>query len=148
MQRKKSGKVTAICFGDSNAYGYDLCSYLGGRYDPNSWWVDILAAKIGWDSRDLGQSGREISTAVPDFFADANLLIIMLGTNDLPQGRSSEQTAVRLERFLSGIPWGAKTHVNPSKTASPIQRIHGTHPRVRPVTIFFQFALTASPASP
>ena len=31
------------------------------------------------------------------------LLIVMLGTNDLLQGRSSEQTAERLERFLAAV---------------------------------------------
>ena len=31
------------------------------------------------------------------------MLIVMLGTNDLLQGRSPEQAAERLERFLSGV---------------------------------------------
>ena len=35
--------MNVICFGDSNTYGYDPRSYLGGRYDPDSRWVDILA---------------------------------------------------------------------------------------------------------
>ena len=41
--------------------------------------------------------------SAPDFPADTDLLIVMLGTNDLLQGRSPEQAAARLERFLSGI---------------------------------------------
>ena len=32
--------MNVICFGDSNTYGYDPRSYLGGRYDPDSRWVD------------------------------------------------------------------------------------------------------------
>ena len=52
----------------------------------------------------MGQNGREIPSAAPAFSADTDLLIVMLGTNDLLQGRSPEQAAERLERFLSGIP--------------------------------------------
>ena len=40
--------MNVICFGDSNTYGYDPRSYLGDRYDADSRWVDILAAKTGW----------------------------------------------------------------------------------------------------
>ena len=95
--------MNIICFGDSNTYGYDPRSYLGGRYDPGSRWVDILAEETGWTVRNLGENGREIPTSPPDFPADTDLLIVMLGTNDLLQGRSPEQAAERLERFLSGI---------------------------------------------
>ena len=52
----------------------------------------------------MGQNGREIPSTSPAFPADTDLLIVMLGTNDLLQGRSPEQAAERLERFLSGIP--------------------------------------------
>ena len=96
--------MKVICFGDSNTYGYDPRSYFGGRYDADSRWVDILAAETGWEIRNMGQNGREIPPVVPDFPTDTDLLIVMLGTNDLLQGRSPEQAAERLERFLSGIP--------------------------------------------
>ena len=92
-----------ICFGDSNTYGYDPRSYFGGRYDADSRWVDILAAETGWTVRNMGQNGREIPPSAPGFPTDTDLLIIMLGTNDLLQGRSPEQAAERLERFLAGI---------------------------------------------
>ena len=95
--------MNIICFGDSNTYGYDPRSYLGDRYDPDSRWVDILATKTGWTVRNLGENGREIPTSPPDFPADTDLLIVMLGTNDLLQGRSPEQAVDSLERFLSGI---------------------------------------------
>ena len=95
--------MNIICFGDSNTYGYDPRSYLGGRYDPDSRWVDILAVETGWSVCNMGQNGREIPSAAPAFSADTDLLIVMLGTNDLLQGRSPEQAAERLERFLSGI---------------------------------------------
>ena len=95
--------MKVICFGDSNTYGYDPRSYLGGRYDTDSRWVEILAEKTGWTVRNLGENSREIPTSAPDFPADTDFLIVMLGTNDLLQGRSPEQAAARLERFLSDI---------------------------------------------
>lgn len=96
--------MKVICFGDSNTYGYDPRSYFGGRYDADSRWVDILAAETGWEIRNMGQNGREIPHVASDFPTDMDLLIVMLGTNDLLQGRSPEQAAERLGRFLSGIP--------------------------------------------
>ena len=95
--------MKVLCFGDSNTWGYDPRSPLGGRYGPDSRWVDLLAADTGWSVRNLGENGREIPTSAPDFPADTDLLIVMLGTNDLLQGRSPEQAAARLERFLSDI---------------------------------------------
>ena len=95
--------MNVICFGDSNTYGYDPRGYFGGRYEADSRWVDILAEKTGWTVCNMGQNGREIPTSAPPLPADTDLLIVMLGTNDLLQGRSPEQAAGRLERFLSGI---------------------------------------------
>lgn len=95
--------MAVICFGDSNTYGYDPRGYFGGRYDADSRWVDILASETGWTISNMGQNGREIPSAAPNLPADTDLLIVMLGTNDLLQGRSPEQAAERLERFLSGI---------------------------------------------
>lgn len=51
----------------------------------------------------MGQNGREIPDATPNFPADTDLLIVMLGTNDLLQGCSSTQAAERLEWFLNGV---------------------------------------------
>ena len=95
--------MNIICFGDSNTYGYDPRSYLGGRYDADSRWADILVEETGWTVCNMGQNGREIPATAPDFPADTDLLIVMLGINDLLQGRSPEQAAERLNRFLSGI---------------------------------------------
>ena len=92
-----------LCFGDSNTYGYDPRGYFGGRYDADCRWVDILTVETGWTVSNMGQNGREIPSSTPTFPADTDLLIVMLGTNDLLQGRSPEQAAERLERFLSGV---------------------------------------------
>lgn len=95
--------MNVIAFGDSNTYGYDPRGCLGGRYDADSRWVDILAAGTGWTVRNLGENGRGIPAKAPDFPADTDLLILMLGTNDLLQGRSPEEAVQRLEGFLSGL---------------------------------------------
>ena len=55
--------MNVIFFGDSNTYGYDPLSWLGGRYDPDCRWVDILATKTGWTVVNMGQNGREIPSS-------------------------------------------------------------------------------------
>ena len=95
--------MNVICFGDSNTYGYDPRGYFGGRYDADCRWVDILAAETGWTISNMGQNGREIPSAAPAFPDDTDLLIVMLGTNDLLQGRSPEQATERLEQFLTAV---------------------------------------------
>ena len=96
--------MKVICFGDSNTYGYDPRSFLGGRYEADCRWADILAAKTGWTVCNLGQNGREIPLAPPALPPDTDLLLLMLGTNDLLQGHSPQEAAQRLERFLSQLP--------------------------------------------
>lgn len=95
--------MKVICFGDSNTFGYDPRSWFGGRYDADNRWVDLVSAKTGWEVCNMGQNGREIPAIAPDFPADTDLLILMLGTNDLLQGCNPENTADRLEHFLSGL---------------------------------------------
>lgn len=95
--------MKVICFGDSNTYGYDPRSWLGGRYDADSRWVDILAGSTGWTVRNMGANGREIPRTAPDIPPDTDLLIVMLGSNDLLQGLSPEEAAGKLERFLSDL---------------------------------------------
>jgi len=92
--------MNVICFGDSNTYGYDPRSWLGGRYDADSRWVDILAGSTGWNVHNRGVNGREIPRTAPDFPPDTDLLIVMLGSNDLLQGRDPEEAAGKLEHFL------------------------------------------------
>jgi hypothetical protein len=85
--------------------------------------VDILAAETGWVLGNWGANGRELPDAAPDIPADTDLLIVMLGTNDLLQGRSPKATAERMERFLTGLElarWlreqGRTTKVMPSRS--------------------------------
>ena len=95
--------MTLICFGDSNTFGYDPRSYLGERYAPETRWVDILAQKTGWNVRNNGMNGRKIPLREESFSKSADLLIVMLGTNDLLCGSSTEETVTRMERFLNRL---------------------------------------------
>lgn len=97
-----------LCFGDSNTYGYDPRSYFGGRYDAEQRWVDLLSNKMGCEAVNLGQNGLGIPNSdyyndVFGAFSDVELLIIMLGSNDLLMGLSAHAAAKRMERFLSRI---------------------------------------------
>lgn len=95
--------MTIICYGDSNTFGFDPRSFLGGRYDASCRWVDILAAETGWNVRNNSMNGREIPRREVSFSRSADLLILMLGTNDLLQGASAAETAQRMGDFLGKL---------------------------------------------
>ena len=65
--------------------------------------MDILAAETGWVLGNWGANGRELPDAAPDIPADTDLLIVMLGTNDLLLGASPATAAAKMERFLLGL---------------------------------------------
>ena len=89
-----------LCLGDSNTYGYDPRGYFGGRYDADDRWVDLTAKGTGFDIVNLGSNGRTIPRHFPDR-TSADILLIMLGTNDLLQGATAKEAAHRMERFLT-----------------------------------------------
>ena len=95
--------MKVICFGDSNTYGFDPRVPLGGRYGPDSRWVDILSGKTGWNIENQGVNGREVRNCDACFPDDMDLLMIMLGTNDLLQFQTPENTALRMEQFLKTL---------------------------------------------
>ena len=95
--------MKVICYGDSNTYGFDPRGWLGGRYGADDRWVDILARRTGWEILNGGLNGRETPPQTPAFPADTDLLMVMLGTNDLLQGRTPSETAQRMLRFLAGL---------------------------------------------
>ena len=94
-------KVT--CYGESNTFGYDPRSMFGDPYDPENRWVDILAKNTGWNIVNEGLNGREIPDESVSFPADTDLLIIMLGTNDLLQFWTPESASGKMERFLESL---------------------------------------------
>ena len=101
-------KIKLWCFGDSNTYGYDPCNFFGGCYAAP--WPVLLEEKTGFEVINDGMNGRMIPRReyeLRQFHRDmeryaADLLVIMLGTNDLLEGANAVQAASRMESFLSG----------------------------------------------
>lgn len=94
-----------LCLGDSNTYGYDPRSYIGSRYPEGVRWTSRLE---GYEVINCGLNGMTvprnhnrvvglISSNEPD------LVVVMLGTNDLTGGLSAEQIAERMAAFLDSI---------------------------------------------
>ena len=92
--------MRVVCYGDSNTYGYDSRSFFGSRFSANERWVDIFADKTGWTVINEGMNGREVRDCniIPDNNAD--FMIIMLGTNDILQGKTAVETASRIQKVL------------------------------------------------
>ena len=102
-----------LCFGDSNTYGYDPRSYFGGQYPAQHRWVDLLAQKLGCKAVNAGENGREIPRREGELQRFdlmlsnqklLDMLLVMLGGNDLLQGNSVEAVVQRMESFLTRIP--------------------------------------------
>ena len=98
-----------VCFGDSNTYGYDPRNTLGGRYKADSRWVDLLSEKTGWHVRNRGENGRMIPSRFEPVErmlkanAPVDVLLVMLGTNDLLQGAGVCEVTDRMENFLTHV---------------------------------------------
>ena len=101
-----------LCYGDSNTYGYDPRSYLGGRYPKDVRWTGKLET-AGWEIINQGENGRSIPRLDSEIEAVARavqeakpeVLTVMLGSNDLLQrpGLTAEVCGQRMERFLSAL---------------------------------------------
>lgn len=94
-----------LCIGDSNTYGYDPRSYLGDRYPADVRWTDRLD---NCDVINCGVNGMTVPREHSRFIGqirinEPDLVIVMLGTNDLFSGLSAEQITDRMERFLDSI---------------------------------------------
>lgn len=101
-----------LCYGDSNTYGYDPRSYLGGRYPESIRWTALLR-EYGWDVINRGENGRSIPCGNGEIHAaiqslcrvEADILTVMLGSNDLlqPSFPPAKECAKRMERFLTAL---------------------------------------------
>jgi len=104
--------MRVLCYGDSNTYGFDPRSYIGSRYPCEHRWVDLLAEITGWETVNAGENGREIPRWEDGFQSVSvllsewkpDILLVMLGGNDLLQGAGAADAAKRMERFLERIP--------------------------------------------
>jgi lysophospholipase L1-like esterase len=89
---------TVLCYGDSNTWGYDPATR--ARYPPHVRWTGVLAARLGaeyrvveeglngrttrWDDPiELGRNGLASLRPCIDSHQPLDLIVIMLGTNDL-----------------------------------------------------------------
>ena len=99
-----------VCFGDSNTYGYDPRGFFGDRYDAEDRWVDLLAQKLNCTAVNAGENGREIPRREGELQRfdlmlsnqkPLDLLLVMLGGNDLLQGNSARTAAKAAERPIA-----------------------------------------------
>ncbi|HEX7976207.1 MAG TPA: SGNH/GDSL hydrolase family protein [Anaerolineales bacterium] len=89
---------TILCFGDSNTWGYDPSTQT--RFPPDQRWTGVLAQSLGPDYRVIEEglngrttlwedpiegykNGREYLIPCLDSHSPLDLVVIMLGTNDL-----------------------------------------------------------------
>ena len=116
---------TILCFGDSNTHGSPPVQDLGasGRYDRNTRWPTVMAGHLGsdWHVIEEGQPGRTtvhddpiegahrngltVLTSLLESHKPIDVIILMLGTNDL-KGRFSVNAtdiALSLERLIGVI---------------------------------------------
>ena len=96
-----------LCIGDSNTWGYDPRSYFGSQYPADVRWTGLLE-QAGVQVINCGENGmtipreayfpvmeRLIRSKMP-----ADVMTVMLGSNDLLEGAGAEETAERMRRFL------------------------------------------------
>ena len=95
---------TVLCFGDSNTWGYDpeasANSPLPVRHAPGVRWTGVLARELGGEWRvieegqngrttvhddpfNVARNGREILPALLESHQPLDVVVLMLGTNDL-----------------------------------------------------------------
>ena len=94
-----------LCIGDSNTYGYDPRSYFGSKYPDMSCWTSRFSME---EVINCGINGLQVPTgSVPwQNLIDEkqpDLVIVMLGTNDLLEGRSAEEVSTRMENYLKEL---------------------------------------------
>lgn len=108
-----------LFYGDSNTYGYDPRSLMGGRYPEHVRWTGILKKRLAPDAAVFadGMNGRSVPASKYvivsaqrelEHIGQVDLFAVMLGSNDLLHGFSDAEekirtTASRLEHFLRQI---------------------------------------------
>lgn len=94
-----------LCIGDSNTYGYDPRAYIGDRYPAEVRWTDTLGE---FEVINAGFNGMTVLRGRSVFPARVrrtapDLVIVMLGTNDLLVGAEADDIAERMDGLLSAI---------------------------------------------
>lgn len=100
-----------LCFGDSNTYG--LVPKENRRFSYNERWTGILSSVLGEDFHvteeglcgrttvfedfcRLGRKGSETLPLVLESHSDVDLIVLMLGTNDLKSGFRTDEKVIAL----------------------------------------------------
>lgn len=104
-----------FCYGDSNTYGYDPFG-MGLRYEAKDRWGNLVASKVstcfvvnaGQNGREIPTNGWESAEGVAAQMAvdtePGDMILIMLGTNDLLLGgATAEETTRRMKNFLTAV---------------------------------------------
>lgn len=94
-----------LCIGDSNTNGYDPRSFLGESYPEGVRWIDRL------DGHSVINFGINGVTVPQDHSVhidlirrkDPDLVIVMLGTNDILEGAPAGQVVRKMEDFISDL---------------------------------------------
>ena len=104
-----------VCFGDSNTYGFDPRLGSSGRYTKDVRWTGLLDAHDGFSVVNEGLNGRCIPDSESGFASlksvinqnpDADVFVILLGTNDLfmiPR-ITADGIADRMRRVFQNVP--------------------------------------------
>ena len=133
--------VTVLCYGDSNTYGQKPDKT--GRYDANVRWTGILQDILGSEyyiieeglgsrttdldfSKKLGRNGKTLLAPLLDSHDPLDIVILMLGTNDLKiqYRRTSEEVAEALSGLVGDVRmYGHDIHMQPPRIilVSPIE---------------------------
>ena len=116
---------TILCYGDSNTWGYDAST--GGRFPPETRWPKVLLRELGdgyeviaeglngrttvWPDPVEGEykSGKSYLTACLESHHPIDLVVIMLGTNDLKHrfGQSAWDIACSAAALVQIVMGGA-----------------------------------------
>ena len=105
-------KMKLLCIGDSNTYGYDPRSYFGSSYPDAICWTNRLSAE---EVINCGINGLPVPTDSGPWQnlideKQPDLVIVMLGTNDLLEGCSAEIVSARIENLFERAAGNRKTH--------------------------------------
>lgn len=144
-----------ICYGDSNTYGYDPRLGSSGRLAKNERWTGILDSESDLEIANEGMCGRCIPSSAAEYnslrkilrqHSDADMLIIMLGSNDLFMTRNAtaEKIADKMRNMLVNVPeltrWKSQSAVdlNGSGSASGKRILLVCPPAPSDRVIFFE----------
>lgn len=99
-----------LCIGDSNTFGYDPRSIIDDRYPEDVRWTGRLK---GHDVINWGINGITIPRDPSVYISliqrkEPDLVIVMLGTNDILEGADASQTTQRMCEFIDSIKTASK----------------------------------------